>query len=320
MSRGETIDVVVDRVEQVATDVVSLVLVRADGGDFAPWQPGAHVDVHLDEDLIRQYSLCSSPRDLSHLRIAVLRVPDSRGGSVAVHDRVTKGMRLTISAPRNNFALMESRKYLFLAGGIGITPVVPMVESAQAHGKDWRLLYGARDAGRMAFAEELVARYGEDRVTVVAEDRQGRVNLESVLGLPRAHMLVYACGPAGMLRAVEDLCMGWPPGVLHTERFVAAELGVGSDNEPFEVELARSGMTVAVPTDRTILEAVEEVGVRVLSSCRHGLCGTCETRILAGRPDHRDAVLTEDDREAGEVMMICCSRAAAGCDRLTLDL
>lgn len=320
MVNNETLSVTVDQVEKLATDVVSLVLTRPDGADFPTWQPGSHIDIHVDEGLTRQYSLCSSPKDLSHLRIAVLKVPDSRGGSIAVHERVSEGRRLTISTPRNNFPLSDSRKYLFLAGGIGITPIVPMLEWAEDHGRDWRLLYGARDASRMAFADQLAQRYGTDRVTLVPEDSHGRVDLESVLGLPRAHMLVYACGPSGMLRAVEDLCMGWPPGVLKTERFVATELGPGSTDQPFEVELARTGTTVTVPADTTILEAVEAVGVRVLSSCRHGLCGTCETGVLAGMPEHRDAVLTEEDREAGQVMMICCSRAAAGCHRLTLDL
>lgn len=138
--------------------------------------------------------------------------------------------------------------------------------------------------------------------------------------MPRAHMLVYACGPGGLLEAVEDRCMGWPPGALHTERFVASTLGAAAANAPFEVELARTGTTVTVPNDKTILEAVEEVGVRVLSSCRGGLCGTCETQIISGEPEHRDAVLSEEDREAGEVMLVCVSRAAAGCPRLVLDL
>lgn len=312
-----TREVVAARVDRVADGVVSLVLVTPDGSPFEPWEPGAHIDVHLGGGLVRQYSLCSSPGDLSHLRIAVLDVPDSRGGSRWVHRELRAGDTLEISEPRNNFPAKDSRKYLFLAGGIGITPLLPMIERAERAGREWRLVYGGRSRAAMAFAGHLVDTYG-DRVELVPEDERGRMDLGAVLALPRAHMLVYACGPGGMLRAVEELCMGWPPGTLHTERFAAATLGPGTAAGPFEVELARTGKTVSVPTDRTVLEAVEDVGVRVLSSCRQGLCGTCETTVLSGEPEHRDAVLTEDD--AGSTMMICVSRAAAGCDRLVLDL
>lgn len=318
-STAATIDVVVDQVEIVADQVVSLVLRRADGEPFAPWQPGAHIDVHLDDDTVRQYSLCSSPTDLDHIRIGVLRVPDSRGGSIAVH-RLPAGSSLTISEPRNNFPLQESRRYLFIAGGIGITPLIAMIEAADSAGKDWTLIYGGRSRNTMAFATWLENRYGRNHVRIIAEDESGRLDLDEILGMPRAHMLVYACGPEGLLGAVEERCMGWPPGALHTERFVATSLGAGAANAPFEVELARTGTTVTVPTDKTVLEAVEDVGVRVLSSCRGGLCGTCETTVLAGEPEHRDNVLTEEDREAGEIMLVCVSRAAGNCPRLVLDL
>lgn len=318
-SAGATIDAVVDHVDIVADQVVSLVLRRIDGHLFQAWQPGAHIDVHVGDGLVRQYSLCSSPAELDHLRIGVLQVPDSRGGSKAVH-ALLPGMPLTISEPRNNFPLRESRRYLFLAGGIGITPLIPILEAAEAAGKEWTLAYGGRSRNTMAFAQQLEERYGTDRVRIMAADEVGRMDLDQILGMPRAHMLVYACGPAGLLNAVEERCMGWPPGALHTERFTASALGAGATNVPFEVELARTGTTVTVPDDKTILEAVEEVGVRVLSSCRGGLCGTCETQIISGEPDHRDAVLTEEDRNAGEIMLVCVSRAAAGCPRLVLDL
>ncbi|RCW39659.1 ferredoxin-NADP reductase [Halopolyspora algeriensis] len=317
--RARTRDVVVDRVERIAEDVVSLVLVNQDGSPFPAWEPGSHVDLHLGEEHVRQYSLCSSPTDLSHLRIAVLNVPDSRGGSTWVHENIRPGETVSISEPRNNFPIKDSRKYLFLAGGIGITPIIPMIEWAHAAGKEWQLIYGGRSRGSMAFGDRLREEYG-DRVQLVPEDESGRMDLQAVLGLPRAHMLVYACGPTGMLRTVEDLCMGWPPGSLHTEKFAATALGTTSAAEPFDVDLVRSGKTVRVPTDRTILDAVEDVGVRVLSSCRHGLCGTCETTVLAGEPEHRDAVLPQEDRDSGDMMMICVSRAAAGCRRLALDL
>ncbi|MDZ4091007.1 MAG: PDR/VanB family oxidoreductase [Arthrobacter sp.] len=313
-------DTVVDRVEQVADGVASLVLRRVDGSDFPFWEPGSHIDLHLTDGLVRQYSLCSTPDNLATLRIGVLHVADSRGGSRHVHENLVAGAPLAISAPRNNFPMIDSRKYLFVAGGIGITPIIPMLEAADAAGKQWTLVYGGRSRSTMAFSEQLVATYGAEKVRIAAEDETGRLDLQEVLGMPRAHMLVYACGPGGMLRAIEELCMGWPPGALHTERFVADALGAGASSEPFEVELARSGTSVTVAANQTILEAVELVGARVLSSCRAGLCGTCETAVVSGEPDHRDAVLTEADKDSGGIMMVCVSRAAAGCSRLVLDL
>ncbi|MFL4473384.1 PDR/VanB family oxidoreductase [Paeniglutamicibacter sp. MACA_103] len=314
------IETVIDAVEHVADGVASLVLRNPAGEEFPSWEPGSHIDVHLGNGLIRQYSLCSPTDDLSTLRIGVLRTPDSRGGSAHVHDELKVGGRLEISAPRNNFPLIDSRKYMFLAGGIGITPIIPMLEAATAAGRQWVLYYGGRSRETMAFATALEQKYGSEKVRIVAEDTEGRLDLQEILGMPRAHMLVYACGPGGMLGAIEDFCMGWPPGALHTERFVANELGAGASAEPFEVELTLTGTTVTVETNQSILEAVEQVGARVLSSCRAGLCGTCETRIISGEPEHRDAALTEADKDAGDVMMVCVSRAAAGCSRLVLEL
>lgn len=317
---SERLDVVVADVDHVADRVVSLVLRRIDGEEFPSWEPGAHIDVYLGDGFTRQYSLCSSREDRYILRIGVLHVPDSRGGSQRVHENLVMGAPLAISAPRNNFPLVESRKYLFIAGGIGITPIIPMLEEAEAKGRDWRLVYGGRSRDTMAFGQALEDKYGSDKVNLYAEDEVGRLDLQEILGMPRAHMLVYACGPGGMLSAIEDFCMGWPPGALHLERFSADTLGAGSVSEPFEVELARSGRIVKVETTETILDAVEKVGVRILSSCRAGLCGTCETRVISGTPDHRDAVLTEADKDANDVMLPCVSRSAAGCGRLILDL
>lgn len=314
------IDTVIDMIEQPADGVASLVLRRADGKQFPQWAPGSHIDVHLNDELTRQYSLCSPTDDLSTLRIGVLRTPDSRGGSAWVHDQLRAGAPLSISAPRNNFPLVDSRKYLFLAGGIGITPIIPMLRAAETAGREWILYYGGRSRDTMAFSSQLENEFGSDKVRIVAEDESGRLDLQQILGMPRAHMLVYACGPGGMLGAVEDFCMGWPPGTLHTERFAADSLGVGGNTEPFEVEMTLTGTTVTVGSDQTILEAVEKVGARVLSSCRAGLCGTCETRIVIGEAEHRDAALSQADKDAGDVMMVCVSRAAAGCNKLVLEL
>ncbi|GAA0397753.1 PDR/VanB family oxidoreductase [Micromonospora gifhornensis] len=308
-------DLVVTAREQVARDVVALTLGRPDGRDVPQWTPGAHLDLLLGPDLVRQYSLCGDPADRSGLRIAVQREPDGRGGSRQVHDRLTPGATVTVRGPRNNFALVAAARYLFVAGGIGITPISPMVAAADAAGADWRLVYGGRSRATMAFADALREKYG-DRVTLCPQDETGLLDLPGLLGRPDAG-LVYCCGPEALIAAVEQHCLGWPPGCLHVERFTPASVVDGVDTA-VEVELSISGRTLTVPPGTPILQAVEEAGVQVLSSCREGTCGTCETTVLAGVPDHRDSLLTEDERAAGDTMMICVSRART--PRLVLEL
>lgn len=321
MTNGTALlDVTVAKMDVQAEGVIAVEFKRSDGLPFEEWDAGSHIDVELGNGLTRQYSLCSSPETKDILRIAVLNEPESRGGSRYVHESLTPGVRLKISHPRNNFPLIASRKYLFIAGGIGITPILPMIEIAEKEGREWRLVYLGKSRRTMAFADELLARYGDQKVTVSASDERGRFDLAGLLALPRAHMLVYACGPAYLLNDVEGYCMGWPPGVLHLERFSTEGLTVGGSAEPFEVELRQSNKVVTVSPSMSVLDAVESVGVRVLSSCKAGLCGTCETKVISGEIDHRDAVLTLSDRDAGNVMMVCVSRAAAGCSRLILDL
>ncbi|SFA97652.1 Ferredoxin-NADP reductase [Amycolatopsis marina] len=301
--------------EQVADGVVRLTLRDPNGDPVPAWEPGAHIDLLLDEGLERQYSLCGDPADRTELRIAVLREPVGRGGSAKVHSELVPGSRVRIRGPRNNFALVDAKRYLFLAGGIGITPILPMLAAADAARADWRLVYGGRTRASMAFADELRAEFG-DRVTVCPQDETGLLDLDALLDAPDPATAVYCCGPEPLLAAVEQRCGSWPPGALHVERFAAV-----ADNGPragFEVELARSGKTLTVTSDRSILETVEDAGVQVLSSCREGTCGTCETDVVEGTPDHRDSLLTEQEREAGETMMICVSRAQ--CAKLVLDL
>ncbi|WP_372660265.1 PDR/VanB family oxidoreductase [Amycolatopsis kentuckyensis] len=297
--------------ERLAEGVVRLTLRAPDGGPLPAWEPGAHLDLVLGPDLVRQYSLCGDPADRSVLQVAVLREPAGRGGSAHVHERLRNGETLRVRGPRNHFALEPAPHYLFVAGGIGITPLVPMLATAEAAGARWRLLYGGRTRASMAFAAELRDRYG-DRVELVPQDERGLLDLDAALAAePGA--AVYCCGPEPLLAAMEVRCA---PGTLHVERFTAK-----ADTEAktaFEVELAQSGRTLSVPPDRSVLEVVEESGVPVLSSCREGTCGTCETGVLAGVPDHRDAVLTPAEQEAGDVMMICVSRCAG--PRLVLDL
>jgi len=314
----ETTLVVAARIS-AADGVVSLTLRRPDGGALPSWTPGAHIDVFLgdgDRGLIRQYSLCGRPADRDYWQIAVLREPQGRGGSAYVHDLLHEGSTVRVRGPRNNFPLRPAPRHLFIAGGVGITPVLPMVEAAEAAGADWRLLYGGRTRTSMAFVDRLLP-YG-DRVLIRPQDTYGLLDLAGFLGVPKEGTLVHACGPEPLLRAVQQSCAEWPPGTLGVERFAPVQPAGAGPGETFEVELARSGLTLTVPPERSVLEAVEEAGVAVEFSCREGTCGTCETEVLDGEPDHRDSLLSEDEREAGDTMLICVSRSRG--PRLVLDL
>ncbi|MGR7027420.1 cytochrome P450 [Geodermatophilus sp. URMC 62] len=314
-------DVRVEDKRPVADGVVTLTLRQVDDAPLPPWEPGAHVDLLLGDALpsaapTRQYSLCGDPADSHAWRVGVLREPESRGTSSHVHDRLRPGDVVRVRGPRNNFPLHPSPRYLFLAGGIGITPILPMIRAAEAAGADWRLVYGGRRRASMAFLDEL-ARYG-DRVSVRPQDETGLLDLDELLGTPRPDTRVYCCGPEPLLAAVEQRCAAWPAGALHVERFSARPLTEPVRSEAFEVVLRRSELTLSVPPDRSILSVVEEAGVGVLSSCTEGTCGSCETAVLEGRPDHRDSVLSGEERAADACMMICVSRART--DRLVLDL
>jgi ferredoxin-NADP reductase len=308
-------DLVVAGRDEVATAVIVLTLCRPGGGDLPGWSPGAHIDLVLGPDLVRQYSLCGDPADRSALRVAVQREPDGRGGSRFAHEHLTPGVTVRVRGPRNNFTLVPARRYLFVAGGIGITPIVPMVAAADAAGADWLLVYGGRTRATMAFADTLRDKYG-DRVRLCPQDETGLLDLDALLCRPGGGP-VYCCGPEPLINAVRERCRGWPPGSLHVERFTPVTATGGAENA-VEVELALSGRTVTVPPGTPILQAVEEAGVQVLSSCREGTCGTCETAVLDGVPDHRDSLLTDEERAAGDTMMICVSRART--PRLVLEL
>jgi len=305
-------ELVVDGREFAADGVLALTLRHPLGEDLPVWEPGAHVDVVLGPELERQYSLCGDPADRSVWRIAVLREPDGRGGSARVHEQLGQGDKVRVRGPRNHFRLEAAPRYRFVAGGIGITPVLPMLAAVEAAGAEWTLLYGGRTRNSMAFTEEL-GRYG-DRVTVAPQDETGLLDLASVLDDVPDGTLVYCCGPGPLLDAVEERC---PAERLRVERF-APKAQVDGENGGFEVELAQSGRTVTVEPDVSVLDAVRAAGVEVLFSCTEGTCGTCETDVLDGTPDHRDSVLSDAERESGETMMICVSRCRG--KRLVLDL
>ncbi|MEU3978987.1 PDR/VanB family oxidoreductase [Streptomyces sp. NPDC026672] len=321
---GYESELVVARREVAADGVLALTLRRPHGGPLPAWEPGAHVDVVLGPGLERQYSLCGDPADRTAWRIAVLREPDGRGGSALVHDRLAEGDTVRVRGPRNHFALRPAPRYRFVAGGIGITPILPMVAAAEAAGAEWTLLYGGRTRASMAFRGELAA-YG-GRVTVAPQDECGLLDLGPVLDPLPEDTLVYCCGPGPLLDAVEERC---PPDALRVERFRPKDpkdpedpknpedRPAGGDGA-FEVTLARSGRTLTVPRGVSVLDTVLASGTEVLYSCTEGTCGTCETDVLEGVPDHRDSVLTDAERAAGDTMLICVSRCLG--DRLVLDL
>jgi ferredoxin-NADP reductase len=307
---------VVTEAARAATDVMMLRLADPNGADLPEWAPGAHIDVTLD-GLTRQYSLCGDPVDRSTWRIAILREPDGRGGSKLLHERGRHGLQVRVRGPRNHFALRPADEYLFIAGGIGITPLLPMVAAAEAAGTPWRLVYGARSADRLSFVPEL-EKYGA-KVTFQPEDTHGMLDLKQLIAETSDAAAVYSCGPTGLLDRLEELCaeVGRP---LHIERFSAdpKSLEGAMGSESFEVVAEASGVTVTVEPGVSIVRALEDAGVEVLTSCEEGVCGTCETRILAGIAEHHDSVLDDDERASNEVMMICISRSKT--PSITLDI
>ena len=312
-------DLVVAGRDVLADGVVALSLDDPTGRPLPGWTPGAHIDVILSASLVRQYSLCGSPADTHSWRIGVLRDPQSRGGSDFVHDKLHVGSSVRVRGPRNHFPLVSAPRYQFIAGGIGITPMLPMIEAAEAAGAQWRLAYGGRMRASMAFVEGLVA-YGE-RVTIWPQDEQGLLDLPGILGSAREDTLVYCCGPEALLSAVEGACASRPPGALHLERFAAkpgADQSASGALESFEVVCQRSGITVTVPAERSVFEVLEDAGVSVLGSCLEGICGTCEAAVIEGTPDHRDSVLGDEEQARNDAMMLCVSRSLS--DRLVLDL
>lgn len=309
----------VRRMEWEAEGVLSVVLEALDGGELPRWSPGAHLDLHLPDVITRQYSLCGSPTERTRWRIAVLREVEGRGGSAAVHTRLRPGDIVDVVGPRNNFALHQATAYLFVAGGIGITPLLPMIEAADHAGTPWRLLYGGRTRSSMAFVDDLTERYG-DRVEVVPQDELGLLDLDALLAEPEDDTLVYCCGPEPLLAAVEERCRAWPAGTLHVERFAPKPRLEPEPGEEiaFEVVLKRSDTTFTVPPGMSVLEALEANGLEAPNSCREGICGTCETPVIEGIPDHRDSLLSPEEQAANDTMMICVGRCTT--PRLVLDL
>ncbi|MFD4909294.1 PDR/VanB family oxidoreductase [Kitasatospora purpeofusca] len=332
----EALQLVVTARRRVAVDVVELTLADPSGGPLPGWQPGAHLRLTLPSGRERHYSLCGDPAGQtdqtdqtdqagpadqagtagrSGYRIAVRRLPDGGGGSAEIHDTLHPGTRLTARRPRNGFAFCAEPAVLFLAGGIGITPLLPMVREARRNGLDWHLVHTGRSIDTLPFAAELRA-LDPARVHRRTDDEHGGppTGTELLAHAPRG-AAVYCCGPAPMLTAVQRALDASPAASLHFERFGAAPV---TDGEPFTVRLGADGPELPVPADRSALDVLREARPDLPYSCKQGFCGTCEVRLLAGTPDHRDRRLTPERRADG-ALLPCVSRAAAG-ETLVLDL
>ncbi|WP_280265076.1 PDR/VanB family oxidoreductase [Nocardia wallacei] len=316
--RRLALTVVERRVEAHDTDVISLLLTSPDGRELPPWRPGAHLDLELPSGRLRQYSLCGDPADRHSYRIAVRRIPEGGGGSLEVHSDLRPGSRVTVRGPRNAFPFVlpghgsDAARVHFVAGGIGITPILPMVRMAHRLGVDWSMVYAGRSRDTIPFLDEIES-FG-DRVTVRTDDEHGLPTAADLLPGAGPDTAVYCCGPVPMTDAIAAAVRDVPGMELHSERFSAPPV---VDGTPFEVELARTGEVIEVAADRSVLEDVLTVRPDVAYSCRQGFCRTCKVRVLSGTVEHRDAVLTADERADGE-MLICVSRCAG--ERLVLDL
>ena len=303
-------------VRRVATDVVCIDLKPADRRPFEPFEPGAHVDLYAPNGQLRQYSLCGDPAETARYTIAVKREVAGRGGSASMHDDVEVGTAMGMTGPRNFFPLSATAAHsIFIAGGIGITPIRSMILRLARAGASWELHYCARSDAHAAFYPELAA-LAPERVTTYFSETP-LLDASALLKDVKPGVHVYCCGPEGLMKAVAAATAHWPREQVHFEWFAAPRQD-WPENQPFTIELARSGLTLEVPAARTILHVVRDHGIDVVSACEEGVCGTCETRVLEGVAEHRDVLLNEAEREAGRTMMICISRAKT--PKLVLDL
>ena len=320
LGAGELLAVEVTDVRAEARDVVLVELRAAAGTTLVPFEPGAHLEVNLPNGLVRHYSLVNDGRAPDHYLIGVGRAANGRGGSQFIHQSVRRGTVLTISAPRNNFRLApQARGYLFIAGGIGITPIMAMVRWCEANAHPWRLVYASRNRQRAAFYETLRGYDASHLHLHFDDEREAVLDVSSELAQVGDGVHIYCCGPQPLNQAVRTASSHWPQEAVHFEYFVAPDAPPGvMEPGTFTIELRRSGGVLVVPPDKSILEVLEANGHRHPFSCREGLCRTCEANVCEGEVEHRDYVLSSDEREAGRSMMVCVSRARSPV--LVLDL
>lgn len=317
-----TIATRVGRIHDETTEVRVFELAPAEGSSLPPFTPGAHIDVYLSDGLIRQYSLCNGPADRSRYIIGVKREAASRGGSAAMHDRVREGDTLRISAPRNNFELLDTAShYVLVAAGIGVTPILSMAQHLQARGASLEVHYFARAVGQAPFHALLSGpAFGGTVDFYYSLDPDGvRAKLRKLLWERKPHAHLYLCGPRPFMDTVQDVASAtWPPDAVHVEYFTADVNALAAPRETFTVRLARSGGEYVVPEEQTVVQALAQYGIHLDVSCEQGVCGTCLTGVLEGDPDHRDSFLTDEERSRGDKMLPCVSRSCS--QVLVLDL
>lgn len=310
-----TIEVRVRSMRWEAPGVVSLDLTAPDLAPLPRFEPGSHIDLHLPNGVMRQYSLCGDPDDTSHYRVAIRSV----GGGLSsqfIHRKLRPGELLTVSPPRNNFAFDDAENYLFIAGGIGITPLLPMMRAAAAAGKPWTLLYCNRSDDEAPFLDEIRALGGA--INLHSSAAGTRLDAAARLAAAEPDTLVYCCGPERLMLAVEEATAGWPDGSVRFEWFAPRSRPADEASGSFEVICQKSGVTLTVPPDKTVLATLHDAGIEVPCSCEQGICGTCEVRVLGGDVDHRDSIQSQAERAANQSMMVCVSRART--PQLLLDI
>jgi vanillate O-demethylase ferredoxin subunit len=300
--------------ETIAEGIRRLRLVARDAARLPVWEPGAHIDLHLGEGMTRQYSLCGSPADTSAYEVAVKLEPESRGGSRFVHASLTEGSELTISAPRNHFRMDDgAARSVLVAGGIGITPIISMARLLRQRGHGFELLYFSRSKAHAAFRDEFDSGLlGEHGRMLFGMDRDAvEATLDRALRerAPGCHL--YLCGPQPFMETVRAVAArhGWPEEAVHLEYFAGTAAPEVRSEASFDLTLARSGRTLSIPADKTIVDVLRDAGVEVETSCEQGVCGTCVVRVLEGVPDHQDCFLTAQEKARGDCMAVCVSRS-----------
>jgi vanillate monooxygenase ferredoxin subunit len=322
MSSVTTLQVRVAKKQVEAVDICSFELVDLENRPLPIFSAGSHIDIQLPGGLTRQYSICNDPDQNDRYLVAVLKDGASRGGSIAMHDKVSAGDILTISTPKNHFPLVQkAKRSLLFAGGIGITPILSMAKYLARLGENFDLHYSSRSIERTAFLNDLQQSNfaATTHFHFDSGSPENALNLAALLAVPQQGVHVYVCGPKGFIEAVLSAARthGWPPSQLHHE-FFGAEVKSNKDQAGFEVQLASSGRIIPVSNGQTVVEALEAAGISIETSCAQGVCGTCLTRVIEGEPDHRDIYLTPDEQAANKQFLPCCSRSKSR--RLVLDL